>query len=144
MSQDVGTEAAVQTAAAAQSVLYWPLGIYIAAVMLVVGGMLGMSYVLGQRHPDRSQEVPYESGIRSTGSARVRLSVSFYLVATFFVVFDLESVFVFAWAIAVRELGWAAYGQMVVFLGVIAASLAYLWSQGALESSPKPGERGRE
>lgn len=133
MSQDVGAEAA------AQSVLYWPLGVYILAVMMVVGGMLGMSYILGQRNPNRATEDPYESGIKSTGSARVRLSVSFYLVATFFVVFDLESVFVFAWAIAVRELGWMAYGQMMVFLGVVALSLVYLWSQGALDANPKVG-----
>lgn len=133
MTQIEGTEAAVQ------SVLYWPLGAYLLAVLAVVGGMLGMSYVLGQRNPNRSREEPYESGIKTTGTARVRLSVSFYLVATFFVVFDLESVFVFAWSIAVRELGWMAYGQMMVFLGVVALSLVYLWSQGALDANPKVG-----
>ena len=133
MTQIEGTEAAVQ------SVQYWPLGFYLLAVLAVVGGMLGMSYVLGQRNPNRSREEPYESGIKTTGTARVRLSVSFYLVATFFVVFDLESVFVFAWSIAVRELGWMAYGQMMVFLGVVALSLVYLWSQGALDANPKAG-----
>lgn len=121
------------------TVLYWPLGVYLLAVLTVVGGMLGMSYLLGQRHPNRHREDPYESGIKATGSARVRLSVSFYLVATFFVIFDLESVFVFAWAIAVRELGWAAFVQMLAFLGVVLATLAYLWSQGALDTNERAG-----
>lgn len=133
MASSTATEAAAGTA------IYWPLGVYILAVLAVVGGMLGMSYVLGQRHPSRFREDPYESGIKATGSARVRLSVSFYLVATFFVVFDLESVFVFAWSIAVRELGWMAYAQMTFFLGVVVATLAYLWREGALEANPKAG-----
>lgn len=133
MPQSVATEAAVGTP------LYWPLAVYIAAVLVVVGSMLGMSWVLGQR-ANRSRQEPYESGIRSTGGARVRFSVSFYLMATFFVVFDLESVFVFAWSIAVRELGWLVYTQMAVFLGVVVISLIYLWKEGALESNPKvPG-----
>ncbi len=63
-------------------------------------------------------------------------------MATFFVVFDLESVFVFAWSIAVRELGWLVYGQMTVFLLVVVASLAYLWKEGALESNPKVAAGG--
>lgn len=130
MPQSVATEAAVGSA------VYWPLAVYIAAVLFVVGSMLGMSWVLGQR-ADRSRQEPYESGIRGVGGARVRFSVSFYLMATFFVIFDLESVFVFAWSIAVRELGWAVYAQMAVFLGVVVLSLVYLWKEGALESNPK-------
>ena len=98
----------------------WPLGVYAALVALLVTAMLGLSYVLGQRHHDRSTDSPYESGILSEGSARVRLSAKFYLVAMFFVIFDLEAVFLIAWAIAFRELGWVGYIEVVVFIGILA------------------------
>jgi NADH-quinone oxidoreductase subunit A len=111
----------------------WPLGIYVALVLGLVGAMLGLSYLLGQRHHDRSTDSPYESGILSEGSARVRLSAKFYLVAMFFVIFDLEAIFIFAWAVAVRETGWFGYGVAATFILVLLASLGYLWRVGALE-----------
>ncbi len=95
--------------------------------------MLGVSYVLGQRHRERETGDPYEGGIVSTGSARVRLSVKFYRVAMFFVIFDLEAVFLFAWAVAARELGWAGYAEALVFVGILVAVLVYLWRSGALD-----------
>lgn len=111
----------------------WPLGVYVALVVLLVTAMLGLSYVLGQRHHDRSTDSPYESGILSEGSARVRLSAKFYLVAMFFVIFDLESIFIFAWAVAVRETGWTGYLEVSIFIFVLLVALAYLWRVGALE-----------
>jgi NADH-quinone oxidoreductase subunit A len=95
--------------------------------------MIGLSYLLGERHRDPATGDPYESGILSTGSAEVRLSVSFYLVAMFFVIFDVEAVYLFAWAVAGRELGWSGYAQVLVFVGLLAAALAYLWRLGALD-----------
>jgi NADH-quinone oxidoreductase subunit A len=88
---------------------------------------------LGQRHSDRATGEPYEVGIVSEGSARVRFSAKFYLVAILFVIFDLEAVFVFAWAIAGRELGWAGYAGLLVFLLVLAVALIYEWRLGALD-----------
>ena len=82
----------------------WPLGVYFALALLLVAGMLVVSYLLGQRHHQRSTGAPYEGGILSEGSARVRLSAKFYLVAMFFVIFDLEAVFLFAWAVTARSL----------------------------------------
>ncbi len=111
----------------------WALGVYFAIVMMLVTAMLGLSYVLGQRHHDRSTDSPYESGILSEGSARVRLSAKFYLVAMFFVIFDLEAIFIFAWAVAVRETGWAGYAEVFIFIVVLLASLGYLWRVGGLE-----------
>jgi NADH-quinone oxidoreductase subunit A len=111
----------------------WPLGVYFAAVIVLIGGMMGLSYILGEHHRDRATGEPYESGIVSTGSARQRFSAKFYLVAMFFVIFDLEAVFIFAWAVAVRELGWAGYIEVLVFIGVLVATLVYLWREGALE-----------
>ena len=111
-------------------------------VVLLVAGMLALSYVLGQRHRERETGTAYESGIVSEGSARVRLSAEFYLVAMFFVIFDLEAVFVFLWAVAARELGWKGYWEELVFIGVLVASLAYLWALRALNWYPaKPRNR---
>ena len=111
----------------------WPLAVYLTIVGMLVVAMLGLSFVLGQRHQDRATGSPYESGIMSEGSARVRLPVKFYQVAIFFVIFDLEAVFLFAWAIAVRETGWAGYAEVLLFIMVLLATLAYLWRVGALD-----------
>src|SRR5208337_1333689 len=97
----------------------WPLVVYFALVVFLVALTLFVSYLLGQRHSEPATGEPYEGGIVSEGSARVRLSVRYYLVAMFFVVFDLEAVFLFAWAGAVRELGWAGYCEVLVFVGVL-------------------------
>ena len=112
---------------------FWPLSVYIVLVCMLVMAMLSMSFVLGQRHHDRATGSPYESGILSEGSARVRFSAKFYLIAMFFVVFDLEAVFLFAWAVAVRETGWAGYAEALLFIMVLLATLAYLWRVGALD-----------
>jgi NADH-quinone oxidoreductase subunit A len=116
----------------------WPLAVYFAAVVVIVAGMLSLSYVLGEKHRQRTTGEPYESGMPPTGSARLRFDVKFYLVATFFVVFDLEAVFLFAWAVAARELGWAGYVEVVIFIGVLLAALVYLWRIGALDWGSKP------
>ena len=111
----------------------WPLAVYFAAIVLIVAAMLGLSSILGQRHRERATGEPYESGIVSTGSAQVRFDIKFYLVAVIFLVFDLEAAFLYAWAVAVRETGWAGYAEVLVFVGILAASLAYLWRLGVLD-----------
>ncbi len=111
----------------------WPLAVYAGAVLLLVGAMLGLSFVLGQRHREPQTATPYEGGIVAEGTARIRVSARFYLIAMFFVVFDLELVFLFAWAVAGRTLGWAGYSVLLVFLGVLLLALAYLWRVGALD-----------
>lgn len=114
----------------------WPFLVYTAGVIAVVVGMLGLSYVLGERHRERSTGDPYESGNIPTGSARLRVPVKYYLVAVLFVIFDLEAVFLFAWAIAVREAGWAGFAEATVFIAVLLVGLVYLWRQGALDWAP--------
>ncbi|HVC20603.1 MAG TPA: NADH-quinone oxidoreductase subunit A [Vicinamibacterales bacterium] len=116
----------------------WPLGLYFAAVILVVLIMLGLSAALGERHNERATGAPYEGGIVSEGSARARFSAKFYLVAMFFVIFDLEAVFLFAWAVVARDAGWLGYGEMVVFVSVLVATLIYLARVGALDWGPRP------
>ena len=104
----------------------WPLLLYFALVLLLVSGMLLVSYVLGERHRERATGVPYEAGIESEGSARVRRTAKFYMIAMFFVVFDLEAVFLFSWAVAARELGWTGFCEAAIFTVILLAALLYL------------------
>jgi len=112
-----------------------PLASYFAAVLGVIAVMMGGSHVLGERSRGRSKArgLPFESGIVPAGSPLIRFSVPFYLIAIFFVIFDIEAVFIFAWAIAFRESGWAGYIEILVFIAVLMAALAYLWLIGALD-----------
>jgi len=114
----------------------WPLGVYFACVVAVVAVMVGASFFLGQRHNDRATGEPYESGIVSEGTARLRLTAQFYLMAMLFVIFDLEAVFIFAWAVSVRELGWTGYIVISVFIALLLVALGYLWRVGALSWGP--------
>ena len=104
----------------------WPLGVYFFSVVIIVTGMTALSYFLGERHREKQTNEPYESGIVSTGTARVR-------IAMFFVIFDLEAVFIFAWAVSIRETGWTGYIEMLIFIGILTAALIYIWKLGALE-----------
>ena len=121
------------TAQVIESTALWPLGLYFFAVVALVAVMISLSYVLGERHREKQTNEPYESGIVSTGTARVRFDIKFYLIAMFFVIFDLEAVFIFAWAVSIRENGWQGYGEMMIFIGILTATLVYLWRIGALE-----------
>ena len=115
----------------------WPLVAYFVLVIVLVAATLVVSYLLGPKHADPATGEPYEGGIVSEGSARVRFSVRYYLIAAFFVVFDLEAVFLFAWAVAARESGWAGYCEVLLFVGVLFAALIYLWRVGALDWARK-------
>jgi NADH-quinone oxidoreductase subunit A len=99
----------------------------------LVVSMIGLSSLLGQRHQERATGEPYESGIVSTGSARLRLSANFYLVAMLFVIFDVEAVFIIAWALVVRDVGWSGYIGIALFIGILGLALLYEWRQGALD-----------
>jgi NADH-quinone oxidoreductase subunit A len=114
----------------------WPFLVYGGLVLLLLAGILGLSYFLGQRHNDRATGQPYESGIIGTGSARLRFSAQFYLMAMMFVIFDIEVVFIVLWALAFNELGWAGYLAITVFIGLLVAVLIYEWSIGALDFGP--------
>ena len=121
------------TEANAQVPILWPLLVFLAAAVTLVVGMITLSSLLGERHRERATGDPYESGIVPTGSARLRFDVKFYLMAMFFVIFDLEAVFIFAWAGAARRLGWPAYVEIVIFIAFLILTLFYLWRVGALD-----------
>jgi NADH-quinone oxidoreductase subunit A len=126
----------------------WPLAVFTTLAVGVVASMLLLSTLLGERIEGRERGEPYESGMPPTGSARTPYSAQFYLVAVFFLIFDLEAVFLFAWAVAAVELGWSGYVEAVVFIAVLLAALFYLWKEGALDWGPafnllrgEPGEQ---
>jgi NADH-quinone oxidoreductase subunit A len=123
----------------------WPFVLYAGAVVLVVAGMLLVSFFLGERHKEPATGEPYESGILSTGSSRLRFPSGFYLMAIFFLIFDLESVFLYAWAVAARELGWRGFFEMLAFVGILLIALAYLWGTGVLQGrmDAQPGMKKR-
>ena len=120
----------------------WAICAYVALVFVIIGIMLGASWLLGGRAWGRAKNEPFESGVVGAGSTSMRLSAKFYLVAMFFVIFDLEAVFLFAWAISVRESGWPGLIEATVFIFILLASLVYLWKIGALEWAPD-GRRKR-
>ncbi len=114
----------------------WPLFAYGAIVFVLVGAILSLSWFLGQRHKERATAEPYEGGILSTGSARLRFSSQFYLIAMLFVIFDVETIFIFSWAIAYDTLGWVGYFGVLVFTLLLVAVLVYEWRNGALNFGP--------
>jgi NADH-quinone oxidoreductase subunit A len=115
----------------------WPLLVYFVFVIVLAAAVLVVSYLLGQRHSEPATGETYEGGIVSEGSAHVRFSMRYYMVAMFFVVFDLEAVFLYAWAGAVREVGWRGYWAVVLFVATLAAALLYVWRVGALDWTRK-------
>jgi NADH-quinone oxidoreductase subunit A len=110
-----------------------PLIIYFGAVLFITAVMLGGAYFLGQRHHAEAADEPFESGIVPTGDVHIRFSVHFYLLAIFFVIFDMETVFLFAWSVALKEAGWSGYIEALIFIGVLIATLIYLGAIGALD-----------
>lgn len=129
----MGTEAGIVGEAAGQNL--WPLLIYALCVGAVLVGAIGGSWLLGARTKRRkATDLPFESGIVAVGAAeRTRLSIEFYLIAMFFVIFDLETIFIFGWAVAFFELGWRGYVGASVFILILLVALVYEWRSGALD-----------
>ena len=125
------------------AVTVWPAALYAALVLVVAGLILTLSWVLGERQYHGSDAERYESGIKPAGPLPRRLSVEFYQVALFFVIFDLEAVFIFSWAVSARKLGWVGYLELLVFVLLLFAGLVYLWRVGALDWGAA-GRRRRE
>ena len=114
----------------------WPLLLYAVLVIVLLAAILSLSYILGQRHRERATDLPYEGGIKQTGSARLRFSAQFYLVAMLFVIFDVEAVFIMLWALGFYELGWPGYLGVTIFIAQLVIVLIYEWGIGALDFGP--------
>src|SRR5258706_14789888 len=95
--------------------------------------MIGLSVLLGPRNPTPEKSAPYECGMPADGDARERHSVKFYLVAMIFLLFDIEGAFLYPWAMALRDLGWNGFVQVVLFFALLLAGYVYVWRKGALD-----------
>jgi len=116
--------------------VYFPVLVQALLAMAVAAGLITVSFVLGQRVRNRVKDMPYESGIIPTGDARHRFSVKFYLVAMLFILFDIEAIFLYPWAVVYRELKMFAFVEMLVFVVLILSGFFYIWKKGALDWSP--------
>ena len=103
--------------------------------MLLAAGLLTVSRLLGKRVKNRVKDMPYESGIVPTGDARQRFSVKFYLVGMLFILFDIEAIFLYPWAVVYRELLMSGFVEMLIFVILILSGFFYIWKKGALDWS---------
>lgn len=129
---------------------YFPLLVQILIALAVAGGMIGASAVLGRRVRDRVKDSPYESGMDPVGTARERFSVKFYLVAMLFILFDIEAIFLYPWAVVYRELKMFAFTEMLLFIVLVLCGFFYIWKKGVLnwatedrDETPAAGETKR-
>jgi len=111
---------------------YSAVFVYVALVALAVSALIALSALLGPRRRTVPKMAPYESGTSTSGSARQRFSVHFYLVAMLFILFDVEAVFLFGYAVAARSLGVLGFVEVTLFVGILGLGLAYAWRKGAL------------
>jgi len=132
----------MEPVSSAQSLSLWDSGI-LALILFtfmslgLVAALLFVSSWLGEKKPNPEKLRPYECGIIPTGTARFPYPVAFYLIAAFFLVFDVEAAFIFSWAIAFERLGWSGWLQISFFIIILLMSLFYVWKKGGLEWGPK-------
>ena len=117
---------------------YLPLLIHFLLAGALATGMVLLSWIIGQRKPTRAKLSPYECGMTPIGDARERFSVKFYMVAMLFILFDVEAVFLYPWAIILKDLkamgqGMFGFWEMIVYIGIVLVGFWYIWKKGALD-----------
>ena len=116
---------------------YAPLLIQLLAAMGLSGAILLLSTLVGRHRPTREKSEPYECGIRPTGDAREPFSVQFYLVAMVFILFDIEAIFLYPWAVVYRQLKLFGFFEMLIFVALVLIGFFYVWRKGALDWGPE-------
>ncbi len=120
----------------------WPIVAYFVILLVMLGGMLTLSHFLGPKTHARAKNTPYESGVvavdayinkKGQPDNKTRFTNHFFLYAIFFVIFDLETIFLFSWVIAFEESGWPGFIEASIFIAILLAALIYIWRIGALE-----------
>jgi NADH-quinone oxidoreductase subunit A len=112
---------------------YLPLLLHILAAAIVASAIVILSWVLGKRRPTRAKLSPYECGMAPVGDARNRFSVKFYLVAMLFILFDVEAVFLYLWAVILRDLKMFGFWEMLVYIAIVLVGFFYVWKKGVLD-----------
>ena len=121
---------------------YLPLLIHMLAASVVASAIVILSWLLGKRRPTRAKMSPYECGMTPIGDARERFSVKFYLVGMLFILFDVEAVFLYPWAVILRELKMFGFWEMLVYIAVILVGFFYVWKKGVLDWGKTSRVRG--
>jgi len=117
---------------------YFPILLQVLIAMAVAAAMVGVSFIVGKRVRNRVKDSPYECGMTPVGSARERFSVKFYLVAMIFILFDVEVVFLYPWAVVYKELNLYGFLIMFLFLDLVLWGFFYVWKKGVLDWSEEP------
>src|SRR5689334_10707532 len=121
---------------------FFPVLVQIALAAIIAAALVGLSFFLGKKVKDLVKDTPYECGMAPTGSARERFSVKFYLVGIVFILFDIEAIFLYPWAVVYRELKMFAFVEMFLFIVLIMSGFFYIWKKGALDwSADEPAVR---
>ena len=121
---------------------YLPLLIHFVVASALAGVIVLLSWLIGYRRPSRAKMSPYESGMTPIGDARERFSDKFYLVAMLFILFDVEAVFLYPWAVILRDLKMFGFWEMLVYIGIVLVGFFYIWRKGALDWSKPAARRG--
>lgn len=111
---------------------YTPVLMILVLAVVTAVGMVILSHMINPYRPTPVKKMPYESGITPLGNTRERFSIKFYLVAILFIVFDLETIFLIPWAVAMRPLGWNGFFAAFIFIVILTVGLIYEWKKGAL------------
>jgi len=114
---------------------YLPVLIHLVVVVAIATAILGLSAWVGVKRPSREKLSPYECGIPPVGNARERFSVSFYLIGMLFILFDVEAVFLYPWAVVAKGLKWFGFVEMFLYIAILLAGYVYVWKKGALDWS---------
>ena len=122
---------------------YLPLLIHLLAATVVASAIVILSWLLGKRRPTRAKMSPYECGMTPLGDARGRFSVKFYLVAMLFILFDVEAVFLYPWAVILHDLKMFGFWEMVVYIAIILVGFFYAWKKGVLDWGRPSATRGQ-
>lgn len=115
----------------------WSFFIFFIASVIIIFSMLFLGWILGGRSQSRYKHTPFESGIVSVGSAKECFSVKFYLVAIYFVLFDIEALYLYLWSVSVINCGWLGFIEIVFFISFLLSGLIYIISSGSLHWEPK-------
>ncbi len=112
---------------------YVPIFVFLLVAFLVAAGTLVVATIVRPNNPEKVKGLPYECGIEPVDDARQRYTVRFYIIAILFVVFDVETIFLFPWAAQFKHLGAFGFLEMLVFLGILVLGYVWVWKKGALE-----------
>jgi NADH-quinone oxidoreductase subunit A len=115
--------------------IYFPVLVQVLIAMAIAGGLVAASTLLGKHVKSPLKDTPYESGMAPVGSARERFSVKFYMVGMIFILFDIEAVFLYPWAVVYRQLKLFGFFEMLIFVLLILVGFFYVWKKGALDWS---------